>query len=263
MNNLPIGVLDSGIGGASILKEVIKIIPNEKYVYLADRKNMPYGNKSKRRILKIVEENTRFLINKHRIKMLIIACNTASSVCSKSLRKQFNIPIICIEPPIKPAIECGYKKILILATKRTLKSNKTIKRNIKLVKQKNKSFNKIDKITIKKLAIKNLASEIDKNFNNFNSLQKFLDEKLNQYKNFDAVITGCTHYNFVKEQIQNAMPDTKIISCEVPAAKRAKFILELENLKIDLELKPKNIIILTKPNLRLKRFLENYLTKHF
>jgi glutamate racemase len=202
MNKLPIGVLDSGIGGASILKEVINILPNEKFVYLADTKNMPYGNKSKRKILKIIEANTHFLINKYRIKMLIIACNTASSVCSNNLRKQFNIPIVCIEPPIKPALECGYKKILILATKRTLKSNKTIKNNIKLIRNKNKFLSKTEKIIIKKVSINNLATEIDKNFNNFNSLQKLLNEKLNQYKTFDAVITGCTHYNFIKEQIQ-------------------------------------------------------------
>src|SRR5574344_850258 len=230
MNKLPIGVLDSGIGGASILKEIINILPKEKFIYLADTKNLPYGNKSKNKILKIVRENANYLIKNFHIKMLVIACNTASSVSSNILRKELNIPIICIEPPIKPAIECGYKKILILATKRTLKSNQTIKNNIKIIKNKNKKLNKDEKNTIKKLAIKNLASEIDKNFKNLELLKEILNKNLKKYSEYDAIVIGCTHYNFIKDLIQDILTETKIISCERPVANRTKYILERDNL---------------------------------
>lgn len=259
MSNLPIGVLDSGIGGASILKKVFRSLPNEKFIYFADNKNMPYGNKSKIAVFKIIRNNVQFLIKKYNIKMLIIACNTASSVSLLKLRKIFKIPIIGIEPAIKPAIECGYKKILILATNRTLKSNRTIKSSIKSVKIKNKSLNKNNKIIIKKKAIKNLAFQIDKNCNNLNNIQDLLDKNFKKYKNFDALIIGCTHFNFIKKQIQKSLPYTKLISCETAIVKRTKFILERERLKNNIKTKHKVKIILTKHNFRLNKFLENYL----
>jgi glutamate racemase len=176
VKNSSIGIIDSGIGGASILKEIIKILPNEKYVYLVDNKNMPYGRKSKNKIRGMIQANAVFLLERYHIKMLVIACNTASSVCSSLLRKKFLIPIICVEPPIKPAIERGYKKILLMATRRTLKSNLTIKEIIKEVKARNK--NTQDKIIITKLEIKNLANEIDKNFKNFDLLNDLLAKTL-------------------------------------------------------------------------------------
>lgn len=259
MSNLPIGVLDSGIGGASILKEVVRRLPNENFIYLVDNKNMPYGNKFKKTVFKIVKKNTHNLIRKHNIKALIIACNTASSVSILHLRKLFKIPIIGVEPAIKPAIESGYKKILILATKRTLRSNKTIKNNIRAVKIKNKKLGRTEKVVIKKKFIKSLAFDIDKNCNNLNKLQLLLNNKLKKFKDFDAVIIGCTHFNFIKKQIQKSLPYTNLISCETAIANRIKYILDRENLKNLSDKKHKIKIILTTPNFRIKKFLENYL----
>lgn len=257
MNESPIGVIDSGIGGSSILKDIIKILPNERFVYLVDTKNMPYGNKSKRKIYKIVQSNVDYLIAKFHIKMLVVACNTASSACSEKLRKKLNIPVVCIEPPIKPAIECGYKKILILATKSTLRNNLTIRNNIKLIKRKNRAG---DKIIIKKLAIKKLAGEIDKNFNNFDAIQELLNKKLRKFQDYEALVIGCTHYNFIKDQISAVLPDIRIISCELAVAKRVKYILERSKVSALSKTKLKNLVLLTKPNFRLKKFIENYLT---
>lgn len=259
MKELPIGIIDSGIGGASVLKEIIKILPNERYIYLVDNKHMPYGNKSKRKIKKIIYENVKFLIKNYHIKLLVIACNTASSVCSNYLRKKFTFPIICVEPPIKPAIESSYKKILILATEQTLKSNKTIKNNIKNTNINNKNRKIEEKIIIKKLAIKNLAKDIDKNVNNLDNLQKKLNENLKNYIDFDVIVIGCTHYNFIKDQIEKALPNTRIISCEKAVANRTKFILEREEFNLDKKSNFKNVILLTKPNIKIKNFLKNYL----
>lgn len=259
MKELPIGVIDSGIGGASILKEIIKVLPNERYIYLVDNRNMPYGNKTKRKILKRVYENVKFLTEKYHIKLLVIACNTASSVCANYLRKKFSFPIICVEPPIKPAVESNCKKILILATEQTLKSNKTIKNSIKNVNFSNKNLKKEDKIIIKKLAVKNLAKDIDKNVNNLNNLQKKLNENLKNYVDFESIVIGCTHYNFIKNQIQKSLPNTRIISCEKAVANRTKFVLEREKIELNKKSNLKNLIILTKPNIKIRKFLENYL----
>jgi glutamate racemase len=144
-----------------------------------------------------------------------------------------------------------------MATRRTLKSNLTIKEIIKEVKARNK--NTQDKIIITKLEIKNLANEIDKNFKNFDLLNDLLQKNLFKYNDYDAVIMGCTHYNFVKAQIKKILPNTTIISCESPVAKRVKFVLERENLKAEFTQKQKKVIILTKPNVRMRNFLEKYL----
>ena len=104
MNNNPIGVFDSGIGGLSVLRQIIKLLPNEKYIYYADTDNVPYGLKTKEQILEYVENAIDFL-NSKKVKAIVVACNTATSVAIKDVRHDYNIPIIGIEPAIKPAIE--------------------------------------------------------------------------------------------------------------------------------------------------------------
>ncbi len=255
-----IGVIDSGIGGASILKAIKNVLPNEKFVYLVDAMNAPYGDKTKNEILEITKKNVEFLIKKHHIKMLVIACNTASSVCGNVLREYVKMPIICVEPPIKPALENNYKKILVLATPRTLKSNLIIKKYCKTNKQ------------IEKLAIVQLATKIDESMGNFESLTDFLDEKLREYKDCDAVVIGCTHYNFIKKEIGLAMPNAKIISCEKAVANRTKQVFEREfNNESDINRLNKGLkkvglkklnptkIVLTKQNKEMLKFLTNYL----
>ncbi len=225
---------------------------------MADTKNTPYGNKSSRKILKIVRENSLFLIKKYKIKMLVIACNTATSVCADRLRKEINIPIVCVEPPIKPALEKGYNKILILGTKRTLKSNKTIKKYIKIAKVKNRKL-KVNKVTIQKFVMPSLASDIDKNIQNLTALQEDLNFKLKKFNDFDCVVIGCTHYNFIKEQIKKALPNSEIISCEINVAYRVKTVLERRDILSRSHKKHKVQIILTKNNQNLKNFLKIYL----
>ena len=112
MNNNPIGVFDSGIGGLSVLRQIIKLLPNEKYIYYADTDNVPYGLKTKEQILEYVENAIDFL-NSKKVKAIVVACNTATSVAIKDLRSDYNIPIIGIEPAIKPAIENRKNKKII------------------------------------------------------------------------------------------------------------------------------------------------------
>ena len=119
----PIGIFDSGIGGISILNKLKKILPNENFIYLADNKNFPYGNKSKKEIFLLSYKNCQKLIE-FNCKIIIVACNTSTTNSIKKLRDLISIPLIGIEPGIKPAIKyTKTKNIGILATEKTLTSN--------------------------------------------------------------------------------------------------------------------------------------------
>lgn len=101
-NNNPIGVFDSGIGGTSIWKEIHELLPNEKTIYLADSKNAPYGQRTKEEIVALSKKNVEFLLEKN-CKLIVVACNTATTNAIRELRNDYDIPFIGIEPAIKPA----------------------------------------------------------------------------------------------------------------------------------------------------------------
>ncbi len=141
MSNSPIGIFDSGIGGTSIFKEIHKLLPNENCIYLADSKNAPYGNKSKADIIELSIKNTEHLI-KEGCKIIVVACNTATTNAIDYLRKTYSIPFIGIEPAIKPAaLNTQTKAIGILATKGTLtsqlfhKTTDLYSKDIKIIEQ--------------------------------------------------------------------------------------------------------------------------------
>ena len=122
MNKGPIGIFDSGIGGTSIWREINKILPHESTIYLADSKNAPYGEKSKEQILQLSIKNVELLLQKG-CKLIVVACNTATTNAIKELRDSYNVPMIGIEPAIKPAaLNSKTKTVGVLATKGTLSS---------------------------------------------------------------------------------------------------------------------------------------------
>ena len=179
-------VMDSGIGGASVLKEIRKLLPNHKYIYFADTKNAPYGNKTKNKILEVVTKNIIKLNKKNKIGVLVLACNTASCVCSRFLRQTFNFPIICVEPPIKKAVEKGYKNIAILATPQTLKTNKIIKQ-----------YSQNKELTLKLISPENLATVIDKNLKSelgYQESQRITSSQLRKHKFYQARKTAWLFY---------------------------------------------------------------------
>ena len=127
MSNQPIGIFDSGVGGTSIWKEIHHLLPNENTIYLADSKHAPYGPKGKERIIELSIKNTELLLQKN-CKLIVVACNTATTNAIDYLRKHYNIPFIGIEPAIKPAaLQSKTKTIGILATKGTLSSDLFVK----------------------------------------------------------------------------------------------------------------------------------------
>ena len=125
MASSPIGIFDSGIGGVTVLREIINLLPNEKFIYFSDSKNNPYGDKEDYEIKTRCDEITKFLLEKS-CKLIVIACNTASARAANFLREKYkDLPIIAIEPAYKMVYDYAYEKTtLVMATKGTIESEK-------------------------------------------------------------------------------------------------------------------------------------------
>lgn len=223
MNNNPIGIFDSGIGGTSIWKEVIKLLPNENTIYLADSKNAPYGEKSSEEIISLSIKNTELLISKG-CKLIIVACNTATTNAIDILRKTYDIPFVGIEPAIKPA--ALYSKsdaIGILATKGTLSS--------KLFEKTAKEYTQ--NITTIEQDGEGLVSLIEDGKLNSYELNELLKTYLRPMLNFniDHLVLGCTHYPYLIPQIKKIIGNhVKIIDSGEAVAKQTKAVLSKNNL---------------------------------
>jgi glutamate racemase len=217
-NNNPIGLFDSGIGGTSIWKEIHNLLPNENTIYLADSKNAPYGQKSKDEIIELCFKNTEFLLNQN-CKLIVVACNTATTNAIKELRDKYNVPFIGIEPAIKPAAtNSKTQKIGILATKGTLNSELFYK-----------NVEKFQDITIIEQIGYNLVTLIENGEMNSpemtDLLQKYITPMIEQ--NIDYLVLGCTHYPYLIPQIEKIIPkNIKIIDSGEAVARQTKSILE-------------------------------------
>ena len=216
----PIGLFDSGIGGISILEKLKQLLPNENFIYLADNQNCPYGSKSKKEIISLSKKNCEKLIELN-CKIIIIACNTSTTNSIKKLREIIAIPIIGIEPGLKPAIHyTKTKNIGILATKKTLGSElffETLNQN------------RIDDIHIHEQIGYELVNLIEEDSHSKQNLQKILEKYLVPMinKNIDCLLLGCTHYNHIKDIIEEIIPvDIKIVDTIAPVNKRALNILK-------------------------------------
>lgn len=208
-----IGIFDSGIGGLSILEKLLEVMPKENYLYYKDTKNCPYGNKTDEELLKITINITSYL-KKRKVKLIVIACNTATTKCIKYLREKFpNIIFVGTEPAIKVACDKNYKNILVLATPVTIKSE-AVTRLIKNNKKNNQN--------IYLAPCEGLAKAIEDN--DENKIKKILKEILKEYKNkkIDSVVLGCTHYSFVKEEILKELPNVELIEGALGVARQVK-----------------------------------------
>lgn len=222
MSSHPIGFFDSGIGGITLWKEITNLLPNENTIYISDSKNCPYGEKSNEEINDISYKNTQFLVDKN-CKMIIVACNTATTNSISMLRNKFKVPFIGIEPAIKPAaLNSKTKKIGVLATKGTLTSNLFIetssdyKYDVKLINTYGEGLIEL---------IENGDSEKELN----NLLKKYLKPMIKS--NIDQLVLGCTHYPLIKKSIKNIVGESvNIVDCNHAVALHAKNILELNNL---------------------------------
>lgn len=221
--HFPIGIFDSGVGGTSIWKEIVNILPNENTIYLADSKNAPYGEKSKDEIIQLSIKNTEFLL-KQNCKIIVVACNTATTNAIKTLRQKYDIPFIGIEPAIKPAALSTKSNVVgILATKGTL--------NSELFESTSSLFK--EKITIIETIGKGLVDLIETGKMNSPEmtilLASYLYPMLEQ--NVDCLVLGCTHYPYLIPQIRKIVgTKMQIIDSGLAVAKQTKAILEKNNL---------------------------------
>ncbi|NEW78603.1 MAG: glutamate racemase [Gelidibacter sp.] len=219
----PIGLFDSGIGGTSIWKEVVKLLPNENTIYLADSKNAPYGEKSSEEIIALSVKNTEFLLSKG-CKLIIVACNTATTNAIDYLRKNYPIPFIGIEPAIKPAALLSKTGAIgILATKGTLSS--------KLFEKTTKEYTK-NMTTIEQdgEGLVPLIEEGKLNSPEINSLLSIYLKPMLKF-NIDHLVLGCTHYPYLIPQIKKIIGENvTIIDSGEAVARQTKAVLEKHNL---------------------------------
>lgn len=187
-----IGIFDSGIGGLTVLAAIREVLPNVDYYYYADSLNNPYGEKSIEQLYEITTYIVDFLIDKG-CKIIVIACNTATTRCIDYLRRKYSdIVFIGTEPAIKVACDMGYKNILLLATFSTINSERT---SFLVEHNKRKNMN------IYLLACEGLAHAIE--VNDVIEEERIIREIYNEYgdKNIDAIILGCTHYPIISDLI--------------------------------------------------------------
>ncbi len=222
MNNNKIGIFDSGIGGVTVLKEIIKVLPNEDIYYFSDSKNNPYGDKTDKEILEICNNIVEILL-KENCKAIVIACNTASAKAATKLREKYaDIPIIAIEPAYKMVYDFAYdKKTLVMATKGTIESEKF-----------HKLYNKYDNHKTYLMACHGLADIIEEG--NEDKIKQYLKENLSEYVGkVHNVVLGCTHYPLIQNEIKEVLGDVEFFNGAASLAKHLKDILKEKDLISD------------------------------
>lgn len=218
-----IAFFDSGVGGLTVLKETMKLLPFENYIYFADTDNVPYGIKPKEEVKKLVFDAVDFLVSQ-KVKMVVIACNTATSVAIKDLRERFSLSIVGMEPAVKPALQNnGNKKVLVLATSLTLAEQKLKE----LIETYDKNH-QVDKLPLDGLV--RFAEKFDFNSQDVvNYLQnEFSKVNINDY---GTIVLGCTHFLYFKKTIKTLISEkTILIDGNEGTAKNIKRILTEKNL---------------------------------
>ncbi|MDQ7917028.1 glutamate racemase [Mesonia sp. MT50] len=219
----PIGMFDSGVGGTSIFKAVQQLLPNEQVIYLADSKNAPYGAKSKSEIRDLSFKNTQFLLDRG-AKIIVVACNTATTNAIIELRSTFKVPIIGIEPAIKPAaLQSTTKVIGILATQGTLTSELFTKTSELFTKD----------IEVIEVIGKGLVPLIEKGKLGSQQTRDLLVRLLQPMlvKGIDYLVLGCSHYPYLIPLIKEILPSpVRIIDSGEAVAKQTKTVLQTAKL---------------------------------
>lgn len=221
MSTNPIGIFDSGVGGTSIWKEIHTLLPNEHTIYLADSKHAPYGPKGKVRIIELCVKNTELLLEKN-CKLIVVACNTATTNAIDYLREHYSVPFIGIEPAIKPAaLKTQTKAVGILATKGTLSSalfhetSSLFASDIHVIEQEGEGI--VQLIETGQLHSKKMEM----------LLKTYLQPMLNA--NIDYLVLGCTHYPYLIPILKNLLPNNvTIIDSGEAVARQTKTVL-IEN----------------------------------
>lgn len=258
-NQSPIGIFDSGIGGLSVFKEIRKILPDENLIYFGDTARVPYGNKSKETIIKYSKEIAGFLI-KHNIKIIVIACNTVSSIAIDELKAEFDLPIFGV---IYPAAMSAYQKsngktIAVIGTVATINS-KAYSTAINSLNDSSKHINIIEQ------ACPLLVPLVEEGWVNSSITSQVIRHYLKHVvgKKPSCIVLGCTHYPFIKNLIAKEVgEDTAIIDSGFEVASDVeKFLTDNDMLNTVNTNSSEKFFVTDDPN-KFKILGENFLNRN-
>jgi len=199
--NAPIGIFDSGVGGISVLREAVKLLPDEKFIFYGDTGNAPYGTKPRETVVSLSENVVKRLLDQH-VKAIVIACNTATSAAAAYLRGKYDLPIIGMEPALKPASLIRKKGIVLsLATPGTIAGEKYAH----LVSLYGEG--------VVSLPCPGLMEFAENGEMDGERLNEYLKKLFLPYRDqpVEAIVLGCTHYVFLRDAIQQHFPDAVLI----------------------------------------------------
>ena len=219
----PIGVFDSGLGGLTVLKALQKVLPEEDFVYVADNKYCPYGNRSPNEIRQRSDAILKFF-SSYPMKAVVVACNTATAAAVKELREKYQLPIIGVEPGVKPACEITQTgQIGVLATAGTLNSEKY--ENLRNLHGKD--------VEVFEQACEGLVQAIELEYPNFSETKKLLKLYLAPFKTqrVDTIVLGCTHYPLIEELIHAEMHSVVTINTGAAIARQLEAQLKKHSLQ--------------------------------
>ncbi len=188
MDTRPIGIFDSGMGGVSLLRDARLLLPHENFIFYGDNKNAPYGDRSEEEILSLTSSAADFLLE-HGVKALVLACNTATSASINILRQKLAVPVVSIEPAIKPACEkAGEGRVFMLATAATTR----------LARYRALLARMPDPSRVINIGISGMVARVERGITEAGAFDDILDAYLEPYfgETADAIVLGCTHYVF-------------------------------------------------------------------
>lgn len=223
-DDCPIGVFDSGIGGLSVLKEIHQLLPHENLIYVGDSLHAPYGDRSAKYVQERSQHISDFLLDQG-VKAIVIACNTATAEAAIQLRATMDVPVIGLEPAIKPASLTSKSGIIgVLATQRTINSDRLLGLTEKFAQDKK----------VLAQACPGLVELVEdcelKGVNTVTMLRQYIEPLIEQ--GVDALILGCTHYPFLLPAIRDIVgKDIEIFETGKPVAKQLQRILQKNNLE--------------------------------
>lgn len=220
-----IAFFDSGLGGITVLSRAMDQLPNEDFLYFADTLHVPYGTKSENEVKRFIHDSIDSII-KEDVKAIVIACNTATSVTVLELRDTYNIPIIGVEPAVKPAIEMNLstgKKVLVFATPLTFQQSKYTD----LISRVD-NMNIVDSLPLPELVEYCESLNFDED-----TINGYLNEKLSKFNldEYGTVVLGCTHYPFYKSLLKGILPPhIQIVDGSIGTINRLSHVLRENNL---------------------------------
>ena len=228
---MKIGMLDSGLGGLTVLREFVKKYPNNTYIYYGDTKNIPYGDKTKKELIELIGKIITFF-EKEKVDMIIIACGTVSSMCLNEIKKMTNILIYdVISPSIEYLNRISKDKIGIFATNATINSH-IFKTSLKQKK-------------VLEIATKEFVPMIENNKIDLNIIKDYC----NQVCSYDVLVLGCTHYPILEGILKKYLPNTLIVNMTIPLLDNIKITNNNDNSgKIVLYFTKKSDILLQNIN---------------